>query len=477
MRGAPPDLRPLPRGALERFPPERPTAALEAEVRGALGGSESRVVVLDDDPTGVQGLHDVDVLTRWTERDLMEAVQRPEPLFFVLTNSRALPADEASRLAAELARTLSAVQRATGVPLEVISRSDSTLRGHYPGELEPLSAVYGGHVDGHLLVPAYIGGGRITVHGVHYVYHEATDNYLPVTQTEFAHDPTFAYTHAYLPAWVEEKTHGRWRADQTLLIGIETLREEGPKGVARILLTASRNQPIVCDAVSDADLLVLVAGLVHAEACGKRFLCRTAASFVRARIAQAPRALLSQRELVSDAQRGGLVLVGSFVKRTANQLRRALELPDVVAREAQVETLLQPALAKRHIKELAAWADATMETGKSALVYTTRRLLGTYQGLSHLQIGRSVSHVLAQLPKHLTRAPAWIVAKGGITSHDVAVYGLGVRRARVLGEAVGGCPAWRLGEEARFPGLTYVVFPGNVGTDHGLAELIQKLSS
>lgn len=476
MKGALPDIRPLPRGALEHLPPELPEKALKAEVRAALCLTERRIVVLDDDPTGVQALHDVDVLTRWTERDLIEAVRRPEPLFFILTNSRALPSDEASHLAADLASTLSAVQRATGVQLDVISRGDSTLRGHYPGELEPLSAVYGGRVDGHLLVPAYIGGGRITVRGVHYVYHEVNDSYLPVTQTDFAHDPTFAYSHAYLPAWVEEKTRGRWKADETLLIDIETVREKGPEGVVRTLLTASSNQPIVCDAVSDADLLVIVTGLLRAEAHGKRFLCRTATSFVRARIAQEPKPLLSKRDLVSDEQRGGLVLVGSFVKRTASQLRRALELPDVVTQEIEVETLLQPARAEQHVKELAAWADATMETGKTALVYTTRRLLNTYQDLTHLQIGQSVSHALAQLPTHLTRTPAWIVAKGGITSHDVAVHGLGVRRARVLGEAVSGCPTWRLGEEARFPGLTYIVFPGNVGTDHGLADLIRKLN-
>jgi len=476
MKGAPPDIRPLARSALEHLPPELPEEALKAEVRGALRSTERRIVVLDDDPTGVQTLHDVDVLTRWTERDLIGAVRRPEPLFFVLTNSRALPRDEASRLAADLASTLLAVQRATGVQLDVISRSDSTLRGHYPDELEPLSAVYGGRVDGHLLVPAYTGGGRVTVRGVHYVYDEATDSYLPVTQTDFALDPTFAYSHAYLPAWVEEKTRGRWKADETLLIDIKTVRERGPEGVARTLSKASSNQPIVCDAVSDADLLVIVAGLLRASARGKRFLCRTAASFVRARIAQDPNPPLGHEALGPSSHRGGLVLVGSFVKRTLSQLRRALELPDVVAREIEVETLLQPARAEQHVKELAAWADAAMETGKTALVYTTRRLLNTYQGLTHLQIGQSVSHALAQLPTHLTRTPAWIVAKGGITSHDVAVHGLGVRRARVLGEAASGCPAWRLGEEARFPGLTYIVFPGNVGTDQGLADLIRKLN-
>jgi hypothetical protein len=75
------------------------------------------------------------------------------------------------------------------------------------------------------------------------------------------------------------------------------------------------------------------------------------------------------------------------------------------------------------------------------------------------------------------RALAIAEAKGGITSSDTATLGLGVRRALVLGQALPGVPVWKLGPEAKFPGLGYVVFPGNVGADSALAELIGKLRS
>ena len=69
-----------------------------------------------------------------------------------------------------------------------------------------------------------------------------------------------------------------------------------------------------------------------------------------------------------------------------------------------------------------------------------------------------------------------MIAKGGITSSDVATRGLGVKRALVRGQLLPGVPVWRLGAEARFPGIDYVVFPGNVGSDTALADAVQQLS-
>ena len=77
--------------------------------------------------------------------------------------------------------------------------------------------------------------------------------------------------------------------------------------------------------------------------------------------------------------------------------------------------------------------------------------------------------------RRLTVVPRFIIAKGGITSSDVATDGLDVRRAWVLGQILPGVPVWRLNEESRFPGLPYVVFPGNVGTDDSLARAIEIL--
>ena len=46
----------------------------------------------------------------------------------------------------------------------------------------------------------------------------------------------------------------------------------------------------------------------------------------------------------------------------------------------------------------------------------------------------------------------------------------------VLGQAAPGIPVWSIEEEGKFPGMSYVVFPGNVGGEDELAKLVGRLS-
>lgn len=119
--------------------------------------------------------------------------------------------------------------------------------------------------------------------------------------------------------------------------------------------------------------------------------------------------------------------------------------------------------------------NAALAAGRDTVVYTSRQLITSTDAAASLAIGRRVSDALVYLVQHLAFTPRYLIAKGGITSSDTATLGLGVRRALVLGQALPGVPVWQLGPEAKFPGLGYVVFPGNVGSDNALAELIGKL--
>jgi uncharacterized protein YgbK (DUF1537 family) len=94
--------------------------------------SGRKVVALDDDPTGVQTVHDVAVLASWDAEKLAAELANPGPLFFILTNSRALPKDRAAALNREIARNLLGASQQSRVPFVIASRSDSTLRGHFP---------------------------------------------------------------------------------------------------------------------------------------------------------------------------------------------------------------------------------------------------------------------------------------------------------------------------------------------------------
>jgi uncharacterized protein YgbK (DUF1537 family) len=122
-----------------------------------------KVVSLDDDPTGTQTVAGVDVLTEWPVDALAGALGEDAPAFFVLTNSRSLPADAAERLAREIGANLRQASAQSGRDFVVVSRSDSTLRGHYPGEVSALTGSLGGRFDGTLLAPFFLEGGRYTM--------------------------------------------------------------------------------------------------------------------------------------------------------------------------------------------------------------------------------------------------------------------------------------------------------------------------
>lgn len=455
------------------LPPEPDVSSLLLEIRRSLEDPSSRLLVLDDDPTGVQTMQDIEILTTW-EPDLIDRTLREQPrLLYLLTNSRALDEPAAVKLTASVVAVLRSAALRNQTRFSPISRSDSTLRGHYPAELGPLAGLLSQPPDGHLVVPAYPEAGRIVFDGCHFVYNHSSRRYVPVTETDFSKDPTFGFSHYRLAEWVEEKSKGTWKANQVLSVPLRMLREGGPDEVSSLLLRAEHNVPIVVDTVTDPDLVVLSAGLLRAENTGKRFLCRTAAPFVRSRLGELPGATLDSGVIGSGA---GLVLVGSYVQRTSEQLATARALPNVESIELLVDRLFEQAEAERHLADLVEAIESSLAAGRAALVFTTRGLVSQRGQLNHVQISAIVSEALSSIPTRLSRPPKWLVAKGGITSNDVLTKGLKAKRARVLGQVASGVSALRLGPESAYPGLPFIVFPGNVGGPSTLADLIRTLS-
>lgn len=455
------------------LPPEPDVSSLLLEIRRSLDDPSSRLLVLDDDPTGVQTMQDIEILTTW-EPDLIDRTLREQPrLLYLLTNSRALDELAAVKLTGSVVAVLRSAALKNQIRFSPISRSDSTLRGHYPAELGPLADLLSQPPDGHLIVPAYPEAGRIVLDGCHFVYNHSSRRYVPVTETDFSKDPTFGFSHYRLAEWVEEKSKGAWKANQVLSVPLRMLREGGPEEVSSILLRAEHNVPIVVDTVTDSDLVVLSAGLLRAENAGKRFLCRTAAPFVRSRLGEVPGATLDPGVIGSGA---GLVLVGSYVERTSEQLSAARALPNVESIELLVNRLFEQAEAERHLAGLVEAIESSLAAGRTALVFTTRGLVSQRGQLNHVQISAIVSEALSSIPTRLSRPPKWLVAKGGITSNDVLTKGLKAKRARVLGQVASGVSALRLGPESAYPGLPFIVFPGNVGGPSTLADLVRTLS-
>lgn len=465
----------MPHPLIESLPPASDRGDF-ARVQELVAASGRKLVVLDDDPTGTQTVHGIPVLTEWSVGSLAEALREPGPCCYILTNTRALTLPAAEMLNREVARNLTTASRATGRAFTVVSRGDSTLRGHFPGEVDALVAALGEPVDGTLLIPAFFEGGRYTLHGVHYV--ADGERLMPAGETEFARDATFGYRSSALADWVEEKTGGRVRAADVAHIAIETLRATaGAATVCAQLLALPRGRVIAVDAAAYADLEVFVHGLLQAEAAGRRYVARTAAGFVRVRAGLAPRALLTAADIATPTPAGGLIVVGSYVAKTTEQLEAALTAPGIAPTEVHVDRLLDPAARAAEIARVAAAAEAAMRAGRHALLYTSRKLVSAVGRAGELGPAQTVSSALVAIVRAIRERPRFFIAKGGITSSDLATQGLGVKKALVLGQAAPGVPVWRLGPESRFPDLAYVVFPGNVGGPETLRDMIVRLGA
>jgi uncharacterized protein YgbK (DUF1537 family) len=445
---------------------------LWSDIQQQVNASKRKVVVLDDDPTGTQTVHSIPVLTDWSVETLQAELSTNLPAFYILTNSRSFTLDVAQSINTEIGRNLSKAARQADCQFVVVSRSDSTLRGHFPGEVDALAKALKKDFDGWIITPFFPEGGRYTIDSVHYV--DEGGWLVPAAETEFAKDRVFGYQSSNLCHWVEEKTGGRIASDDVASVLIKDLREGGPQRVSSILVQLQRGSICVVDAVSYRDLEVFILGLLKAEQ-GKKFLYRTAASFVQVRSGLTPRPLLTVSDLKLPDAGGGLIIVGSYVPRTSEQLDMLLSQPNIIQTEVSVDALIDDKHRMDEIERVALISNQALNSGKDMVIYTSRQLVTGKDTESSLSIGQSISKGLVNILQKISDTPRYILSKGGITSSDVATEGLKVKRAMVCGQIMPGVPVWKLGAESRLPGLAYIVFPGNVGDSLALVEVVNKL--
>lgn len=191
------------------------------ELQAALARDPSRVIVLDDDPTGCQTVHGIEILLDYSIPTLTQQLAKDDKLFFVLTNSRSLAEQDAIAVTQQVMHNLHQAVAQIGYPkpLHIISRGDSTLRGHYPAETNAISST--GGFRGTVLCPAFFDGGRVTRDDIHYM--KEGDKLVPVAETAFAKDAHFGYKSSHLGSWAMEKNPAV-STQQIVSIALEDVR-------------------------------------------------------------------------------------------------------------------------------------------------------------------------------------------------------------------------------------------------------------
>ncbi|KAF3646089.1 putative aldose 1-epimerase-like [Capsicum annuum] len=461
---------------LQSLPPEWPADPIN-EIRTLTDNSLKTLIVLDDDPTGTQTVHDVEVLTEWSIESLIEEFKKRPKCFFILTNSRALTSEKASALIADICRNIdSAAKSVEKADYTVVLRGDSTLRGHFPEEADAAVSVLG-EMDAWIICPFFLQGGRYTIGDIHYV--ADSDRLVPAGETEFAKDAAFGYKSSNLREWVEEKTKGHRPASSVSSISIQLLRKGGPDAVCEHLCNLQKGSTCIVNAASERDMAVFAAGMIQAELKGKNFLCRTAASFVSTRVGIVQKSPILPIDIgVKRERNGGLIVVGSYVPKTTKQVEELkLQYGHVLKTiEISVNKVAMESLERREeeINRAAEMADVYLRNNKDTLIMTSRELITGKTPSESLEINFKVSSALVEIVRRITTRPRYILAKGGITSSDLATKALEAKRAKIVGQALAGIPLWQLGPESRHPEVPYIVFPGNVGESQALAEVVKS---
>ena len=408
-------------------PPPQGTSLSYDIVQRQQAGDLPILVVLDDDPTGTQTCHGINVLTVWDHDTLNEEFKSTNSGFFILTNSRALHTPEARELIREICEAVKKAATEAGKDFEVVLRGDSTLRGHFPDEPEVAEEVVG-KADGWILAPFFRQGGRLTINDVHYV--KEGDDLVPAAQTPFAKDASFGYKNSNLMKYVVEKSKGSISEDRVTSITLDEIRKGGSNAVTEKLLSLPQGSVIVVNAVVDEDMEVIVQSLMAARAQGKRYIYRTGAAFVSTRLGIEQIHPLTPKDLgmdVSASAPGALIIAGSYVPKTTMQLESLIEGggEKLTTITLQVEDLIgSPEKTDSTIRQAVAEAAMLISDGRDVLLMTSRKLVTAEDEASSLKIGAVIASALVDFLKLLEPRPRYIIAKVGY------LYRLRIRRRR-----------------------------------------------
>lgn len=396
-----------------------------------------KMVVLDDDPTGIQTVHGCLLITQWDEQSVRLGFEDAELFFYILTNTRAMTREDAEQVTREAMEMVIKVNQDYGYRLIIVSRSDSCLRGHFPLETDVMRQCLVQH--GYTVAPktpfcpAFIEAGRVTIDGVHYM--KDGNRLIPVSETEFARDNVFAYHTSVLRDYIKEKGANPDDYEIVNAQGYDELRAFA--------------EHLTSDIIPQTSSIVI----------------RSSSSLPKAISGIADIPLLNCNIL--KHQGVGCFVVGSHVKKTTQQLENLLQAEGTCAIEVDVQRILDD--APLLMSETLDTIQQVVDNHLTPVIYTSRQEFRLDDANQRQHLGQQVSDFLVDIVYRLPFTPSYLVGKGGITSHDILTKGLGIKSARVLGQVINSVPCVMT---EKFP---YIIFPGNVGSEQSLREVYEKL--
>ena len=429
--------------------------------------NKHKYIVLDDDPTGIQTVHDVLVLVKYDEESLIEAFKDDSNMFYISTNSRSFLEKVTYEYHKKLTSEIIKVANKLNYSFTIVSRGDSSLRGHFPLETKTIYDVLkenGISIDGEIICP-YLDGIRKTIDDVHYIVDKGL---IPVGESEFAKDKTFSFKSSDLKDYVEEKTNGEYKASSCISISnlddIDTI-------VSKLNSVTNFNKVIV-NASCMSDLKKFVKAY---KKTNKKFIFRCAASLVKELGEISDRDYLKKEECISEGS-GALILAGSHVNKTTSQLaylEKHLDNYELV--EFNQHKVLDGTLHQEAIR-CAKLVSEKLKEDKLVVLQTRRQRVDFPDGDKdkQLEMAVSISSELTGVLSLLDIKPKFLISKGGITSYDCLSIGLSVKKALALGQIEKNVGVVKILDDSSFKNMPVVIFPGNVGSEETLYKVVER---
>ncbi len=447
-----------------------------------------KIIIIDDDPTGSQTVHSCPLILSWDKETIAKGINDKSPLLFILANTRSLSKELAAQRTKEICIAIidaCSILDLSPNEILIISRGDSTLRGHALLEPEIISEVIG-PFDAIFHVPAFLEGGRTTLNGIHFL------DKIPVHKSNYAKDLIFGYSTSYLPDWLEEKSNRTILSENVACLNVEFLNEaiQSKIGLDKLinwLLSLKDQTFVVVDAELYCHIEVFCFAIKHLLD-KKRFLFRSAASLING-FANLPMNQYSQKDLVGlrlknelGSFKPGLIMIGSHVDLADRQLSVLLSDENCLGLELPVKKLaeffefpsddnflynLESILIENIYQILAA--------KKTPVLYTSRKEFHLSSELVRINFGNFLANFMANLVSSLSIDLGYIISKGGITTNTLLTNGLNYKFLRLKGQILPGLSVVCSLDQTYKNSIPIITFPGNLGDDYTLLEAWQLM--
>jgi uncharacterized protein YgbK (DUF1537 family) len=347
-------------------------------------------------------------------------------VFIINTNSRCDKPQAAYKKVFEATRFLLQINCKL-----LIKKTCSVFRGNVGAEFDAM--LDGAATKFAVVIAAFPKNGRITKNGKHFVHD------LPLTESEFAHDPI----HPMSSDDLKEIIH--WQSKRPVyLLSYDVITEGTGSILAKTDAVRDKGGYLVCDVTSQEDLKILAKSFAN-----ERFIFGSSAVAEELpAFWEAPEVGFSTKA-ISLKKTGTLIIAGSLTLETRNQVNFA-QAQGINTLKLDTKLLFNSMNKEHLVNKLVNWAISILNAKKPVLIYSANEpqdTEATYAaareaGFSQSQANFIVSETLAEITSKIVDKIGIIqlIVAGGETSNTIC-NSLGIIGNQVLKEIQPGLPS------------------------------------